>query len=102
MIKFSKTQLEKLIRQIATEDTSRIVFTLHTERRLRERKISKSMALDCLRNGRIKRAPEPNAMYGTIECRMEHFTAGVNIGLIVAVSEHDPNLIVVTAMNIKD
>jgi len=102
MLKHSKTQLEKLIRQIAKGDTSRVVFTLHAEKRMRERKISKVMALDCLRNGRINRMPEPNAMCGTIECRMEHYTAGANIGLIVAVSEQDPNLIVVTAMNIKD
>lgn len=102
MVNRSKLQLEKLIRQIAKEDTSRIVFTLHAEKRMRERKILKAMALDCLRNGRIDRTPEPNTMCGTIECRMEHYTAGASIGLIVAISEHDPNLIVVTAMNIKD
>jgi len=102
MVNPSKSQLEKLIRQVAKEDTAKIVFTLHAEKRMREHKISKVMALDCLRNGHINRTPEPNAMCGTIECRMEHYTAGANIGLIVAVSEQDPNLIVVTTMNIKD
>lgn len=41
----SKSQLEKLIRQVAKEDTSRVVFTRHAEKRMRERRISKVMAL---------------------------------------------------------
>ncbi|MFA7239958.1 MAG: DUF4258 domain-containing protein [Sulfuricellaceae bacterium] len=94
--------MEQRIRQIAKEDTSRLVFTRHTEMRMRERKISKTMALDCLRNGHIRRIPEPNTLYGTIECRMEHYAAGVTFGLVIAVSELEPNLIIVTAMNIED
>jgi hypothetical protein len=59
------------------------------------------MALDCLRNGIIQREPEPNVRYSTLECRMERYTAGYNIGLVVAVSESNPKLIVVTAMHLK-
>ena len=38
---------------------------------------------------------------GTTECRMEYFLEGRQIGLVVAVADGDPNLIVVTAMEIS-
>jgi hypothetical protein len=102
MTKLSKAALEKHIRQTARDETSRIIFTKHANARMRERKITMPMALDCLRHGHIRKTPEPNLSKGTTECRMEHYTAGMNIGLVVAVAETDPNLIIVTAMNIGD
>lgn len=53
--------------------------------------------LETLRAGRIKRPPEPNAMKGSVECKMVYFSAGHRVAVIVAVSD-DPGLIVVTAM----
>jgi hypothetical protein len=98
MLKHSKTQLEKLIRQRARTDAAGIVFTSHAKKRMRERNITMDMALDCLRNGVIQHEPETNAKYGTLECLMERYTAGYNIGLIVALSGDNPGLIVITAM----
>ena len=34
----------------------------------------------------------------SIECRMERFIAGVRVGVVAAVSETHPDVIVVTAM----
>ncbi len=98
MLKRSKAQLEKFIRQVAKTDTTRIVFTPHAQKRMRERNITMDMALDCLRKGIIQREPEPNTRHGTLECLMERYTAGYNIGLIVALSGDNPDLIIVTAM----
>lgn len=43
------------------------------------------------------RLPEPNASKGSIECRMERFVVGALRCVVVALSDSDPNLIVVTA-----
>jgi hypothetical protein len=102
MSKRSKSQLEQHIRQVVKDDTARIVFMHHARIRMKERRITMPMALDCLRSGRILLTPEPNILYGTTECRMQHYSAGRHIGLVVAVSETDPGLIIVTAMNIED
>jgi hypothetical protein len=102
MSKRSQPQLERLIRQRAKEDTASFVFTHHARVRMRQRNITMPMALDCLRNGRIFSTPEPNSVFGTTECRMQHYVAGRHIALVVAVSETDPDLFIVTAMNIED
>lgn len=95
--KWSIPQLEKHIRSVA-KDTHRIVFTEHALKRMRQRKITNDVVLSTLRAGRIKRQPEPNVMKGSLECRMDHFVAGQDIGIIVAISDDDPNLVIVTAM----
>lgn len=37
-------------------------------------------------------------MKGTLECRMEYFSAGRDVAVIVALSDDDPSLVLVTAM----
>jgi hypothetical protein len=37
-------------------------------------------------------------MKGSLECRMEHLCAGKNVAVIVALSDENPDLIIVTAM----
>jgi len=94
----SKTQLENEIRQTARHDSSRIIMTPHVKKRMRERKISLAMVMDTLKNGHIRMTPEPNLAKGSTECRMEHYTAGKDIGVVVGVLEDDPHLIIITAM----
>lgn len=93
----SKQQLETLIR-IESRDSSKVFFTKHALEQMRARHITAATVLSTLQNGRLKRTPEPNLMKGSLECKMEHPCAGKNIGVIVALSDENPGLIIVTAM----
>jgi len=100
MSQLTKSQLQKYIQELA-QDTSKVAFTSHAKQQMMDRRISNSMALDCLRRGRIILTPEPNPSYGTIECRMEAFTAGKDVAVVVGVSNAAPDnqpLIVITAI----
>ena len=63
---------------------------------MRKRHIPADIVLEVLRLGR---RPEPNMMKGSVECLMERFVAGSQIGVVAAVSDEHPNVIVVTAMH---
>ncbi|MDK9713940.1 MAG: DUF4258 domain-containing protein [Sulfuritalea sp.] len=99
MSKWSKQQYQRFIRETA-KDCARVVFTAHAEQRMRLRRISHAMALEVLRKGLLRRTPEPNMRHGTMECRMEYYVAGRNLGVVSAVVEADPDLVVITAMEI--
>jgi hypothetical protein len=100
---FSKTQaqLTDHIRELAL-DSSNLSFTMHIHKRMRERKITIACVLSALREGKIVRTPEPNSMTGSLECRMQHYCTGNNVGIIVALSEEDPTLVLVSALIIKE
>lgn len=95
----SVPQLEDHIRK-AAQNSIQIEFSHHARQQMRKRKITLPCALEALRRGRIRRTPEPNNTYGTLECRMEYYSAGFDIGVVVALSDDDPAVIVVTAMHI--
>lgn len=96
----NKQQATARIREIA--QSSRNVFiTIHAKIRMAERKISRKMVFECLLHGRIERQPEPNTMKGSLECLMEHHAAGETIGVVVAIPEDNPGIIVVTVMHVK-
>ncbi len=44
------------------------------------------------------RPAEPNLMRGALECRMERFVAGRNLGVVVALNDEAPNMVIVTAL----
>lgn len=94
--KYSKHQAQTFIRN-AAKSSERIIFTDHADKQMKKRKISRVLALDCLRTGKIHRTPEPNIVHGSLECRMEAFVAGMNLAVVVALSAEDPDCIVVTA-----
>lgn len=96
----STLQWEKFIRQTAAS-SEQVVFTMHALSRMRERHLTRLTVLDVLRKGRIHRVPEPNASKGTTECRMEYFVAGRHVGVVAAVAQENPQVIVVTAMEIS-
>ena len=91
----SDSQVAKHIRTIA-KDSSCVFFTKHAKVRMRERKVTAPEVLDCLRNGTISRAPEPSPDGQSLECRMERYVAGRNLGVIVALCDEDPGIILVT------
>ncbi len=68
---------------------------------MRLRGISRQMMEETLQRGRLIRNPEISIKTGAWECRMERYVAGQNIGVVAAVSEQDPNLIIVTVMYVN-
>ncbi len=95
--KLSKTQLQAHIRAVAV-DSRRVYFTEHALVRMRKRHLSREVVLTVLTRGRLIRTPEWNRIKGNLECRMEYYAVGMDIAAVVAVSDDDPDLIVITAM----
>jgi Domain of unknown function (DUF4258) len=97
--KLSKPQLQTLIRTVS-RDSSHVAFTKHVLLRMKERRITQDLALQVLQKGLLIHEPEPNLAKGSIECRMQKFMAGRDIGIVVALSDDDPDLLVITAMEL--
>lgn len=89
--------MQARIRAIAA-DSRRVFFTDHARKRIKQRHLSLEAVLAVLRLGRLLRAPEHNAAKGSLECRMERFVDGRDLAVIVAISDGDPDLVVITAM----
>lgn len=96
----SKRQLEKHVR-LCAESTSNIVFVHHARERMRLRKINDPMVLETLRKGVIQREPEPDMKAEGVRCLMERYVAGVNVGVVVLVDHPEPDLTVITVIDIK-
>jgi hypothetical protein len=85
----SLPQLQRLIRQ-RSRDPAAVFLTDHCRLRMRQRHITWLLVLDVLRDGRLRRPPEPDAHHGGIVCRMEHFVAGRHLAAVVALDDEDP------------
>jgi hypothetical protein len=96
----SARQLEKHIRASAA-DTANITRVAHAEQRMRQRKITKAMALDVLRHGVFSRPPEPEMKAPGLRCRMERFVAGTHVAVMVYVEHPAPDLTVVTVIDVN-
>ncbi|MBP9940070.1 MAG: DUF4258 domain-containing protein [Comamonas sp.] len=93
--KFSLVQLARRIQRLA-RTSSNVFLTDHSKERMIEREINYEEVMECLRIGTIHRVPEPNFGYGTLECLMERNVLGRDIECLVALSDEQPDLIVVT------
>lgn len=91
----SKDQLAKHIRT-ASAVTANIFITTHARVQMKKRKVPVAMVYECLRLGQIVREPEENFVHGTLECRMERYSAGCNCTVIVALDDENPDLVCVT------
>lgn len=94
---WSVSQLEKYIR---TESlvTGRVVFLDHARQQMKKRAITMNMVLETLRRGKINITPELEYSSGDLKCRMEYFVAGHNTKVVVAISNDNPNIVLVTAI----
>jgi hypothetical protein len=99
MTKLSKKQIEQQIRERAL-NTANILLTDHARTRMRKRRITLAMVYHALRKGILVREPEPNLRYGTLECRMERYVEGREIGVLVAFEIDAAGLPVITVMDI--
>ena len=100
MASTSARQLEKHIRASAA-DTANITWVRHAEQRMLQRKITKAMALDVLRHGVFRRAPEPEMKAPGLRCCMERFVAGIHVAVVVYVEHPAPDLVVVTVIDVN-
>ena len=97
--KKSQAQLARHIRSVA-KNTSAVFFSDHAKVKMRERKVSSIEVLECLREGAIRRVPEPNIKKGSLECRMERYVSGRELVVIVAFGDEDPDVLVVTVFSV--
>ena len=93
--KKSQAQLAKHIRAVA-KNTGSVIITTHAGVRMKQRKVSAQEVYECLQHGTIDRVPEPNDDKGSLECLMERYVAGRHLGVIAAICDEDPDVVVVT------
>lgn len=93
----SLIQLQRLIRR-AAKGGSLVIVTDHAAKQMVKRRIFRAEVEECLAIGCIYRAPEPNVKFNTLECLMEAYVAGRKLGIIVALCDEYPSMVVVTAM----
>lgn len=99
---WSNRDWERWIRQIA-QDTAHVRWSFHAKQQMRKRGISVPVVLDVLRHGSVNRTPEVNIKTGCAECKMERYSAGHHIGIIIALEqEKAPSCLVVTAFFIGE
>lgn len=95
--KWSTPQLQAHIRKESLQ-TEKVIFLTHVTVQMNKRKITKDMVFEALRRGCIRLSPELDTFTGDIKCRMEHYVAGHNVKIVVAISDENPNLFLVTAI----
>lgn len=99
---YSKRDWEKLIRKM-TLDASKVFFSNHALKQMKDRKITQPMAFDVLRKGVIHAEPELDIKTGHLKCRMQRFTAGKSVAIVVACEDEKAiDCIIVTAFIIGD
>jgi hypothetical protein len=91
----SDSQIARHIRTIA-KDSSCVFFTTHVKVRMTQRKVTAPEVLECIRTGTISRTPETSSDGKSLECRMERYVAGRNLGVVVALCDEDPSIVLVT------
>ncbi len=96
----SDRQLERHIRKSA-EDSANVAWTTHAERRMLERRITRAMAMEAIRQGVLSRPPEPEIAFAGLKCRMERFVAGIEVAVVVYVEHPAPHLTVVTVIDVN-
>lgn len=93
----STQQLQTLIRRLSL-DTATVVITIHASTRMKKRCITRSEVYEILRRGMIRRAPEPDPAKGSITCKMDYYIGGRNLAAIVALTDEQPSIVVVTVL----
>ncbi|MEO5771778.1 MAG: DUF4258 domain-containing protein [Burkholderiaceae bacterium] len=76
----------------------RVSLTLHALKRMKERHVLRDEVFEVLETGRIARQPEPNVARGALECRLQRFVSGRELAVVAAVSDDNPQVVVVTAI----
>ncbi len=97
LTRLSLQQLQRHIRTHATR-TEQVFLTTHAKQRMAERKVSMAEVLECLRRGHLRTPPELDVKTGHLVCRMNWWGAERDLTTCVALSDDEPDLIVITVM----
>ena len=93
-IKLSRDRIRQMVRQTA-EDSSRVIFTKHAFEKMRERKITVTEVLRCLRKGLVREGPTEE-IRGGWRLTLEVLSAGEPVAVVAVLShDSDGNLVVV-------
>jgi hypothetical protein len=96
----TNVQLQKHIRLLSLNSAS-VFITEHARKRMHQRKVTDYQIIDCLRNGVMQRPATQDIKTRDIKCRMEHFGTSRNISVVVALSDQEPDLIIITVMTLS-
>lgn len=96
-VKWSIAQLQAHIRKESCE-THKVIFLKHIEVQMKKRNITIGHVFETLRKGKISLRPELDCSTGDLKCRMEYYVAGKDIKVVVAISDDNPNLVLITAI----
>ena len=89
----------RIIKGLA-ESSENIFVGKHAEKRMRERKITRTQVMRCLQKGHITEGPA-RSIKGNWEFKMEVFSAGEPVAVVAAL-DHDENgnyIVVITVYN---
>lgn len=93
--RMTNASAKRVLAQIA-EDSGKVVFTSHAIQRMKQRHITRTQVLNCLRRGLITEAPIRD-VHGNWTLRIERYACGENIGCAVAIEDGLERSIVITA-----
>lgn len=94
-IHLSEPNARRILRE-AADESGRVFFTTHAEKRMKERRITRVQVLRCLRHGTITEAPAWSSTKGTWELRVEYVTAGDQIRVGAAIDPEEMVIVVTT------
>lgn len=102
MNQYHKQDIIRLIRLAAAD--GKIFYTQHAIERMQQRHISRVMVQQCLLAG-VSQNHRPlicNTEFNTYECRISHYTAGMNYDVVAAIDPNDPTAIIVTVIDTEE
>lgn len=93
----TNTQLQARIRRVA-QDSGCVFILDHARLRMQERRVNDLEVLRRLREGLIQRPAKVNKKTEEVRVRLDHFGSARNLSVIAALSDWDPDVLVVTVM----
>jgi Domain of unknown function (DUF4258) len=98
-LSFSKPKALALVRELAG-DSSNIIFSPHASKRMKQRRVTPKMVLQCLLFGVIVEGPVLS-LKGTWELAMQRMAAGERLRVALAI-DLPSRLIIITVYDVKD
>lgn len=90
---------QRLVREIS-KDHEAVFFTLHAEKRMQQRKVSRTQVLSCLAKGRVAEGPSLS-IKGNWEVAFERCVSGDDLRVVVALEREaasSTHLLVITVI----